>query len=163
MSTALPAGWINAAPFRAHLRHLMSTSGLPWQVIAELADVPPQSVRLLLSGRGGRPIRRIPTELGRRLYALTTGGVQAARYRQVSSAEALAQLQWLLANGRTISELSRRLNLPASTLRNLNSLRPPRCPEAVALQIQAGYQRLNPKAASSRRGGLLAAVESFAA
>lgn len=51
--------WVDAAPFRAHLRLLCET-GLPWPVIALHAGLSVRHAHALLYGRRGRPVRRLP-------------------------------------------------------------------------------------------------------
>ncbi len=73
--TAPPAqhDWVLAAPFRAHLHHLRSATGLPWEVLAWAAGVSPTLVRHLVLGNNGRFARRISPLTARRLAELTPG------------------------------------------------------------------------------------------
>lgn len=51
--------WVDATPFRAWVRQLVSDTSLPWRVIARAAGVPSGTVRTLLCGRDGRPLRKL--------------------------------------------------------------------------------------------------------
>lgn len=62
--------WVPAAPFRAHLRHLRATTGLPWETLALAAGVSPSLVRHLVFGNNGRYPRRISPLTARRLAEL---------------------------------------------------------------------------------------------
>src|SRR5665647_1129626 len=55
----LPTLWVSAAPFRYPVHHLMTATGVPWQVMAVVADLPQQQVRSLLYGRDGRRRSRL--------------------------------------------------------------------------------------------------------
>ena len=63
--------WVLAAPFRAHLNQLRTTTGLPWEVLARAAGVSPTLVRHLVLGNNGRFARRISPLTARRLAELT--------------------------------------------------------------------------------------------
>lgn len=63
-----PGSWVEAAPFRAHLRHLMEASGQPWQVVAKVARISLPDAHRLLHGRHGRPVRRISPQTASRLF-----------------------------------------------------------------------------------------------
>ncbi len=65
-----PSAWVEAAPFRSHLRHLCATSGLPWPVVALQAGLSVRHADALLHGRRGRPLRRLPRPTAARLWAL---------------------------------------------------------------------------------------------
>jgi hypothetical protein len=63
--------WVEAAPFRAHLSHLVATSGLSPTGVALLAGVSPRFAHHLLNGRGGRLLRRISPDSARKLLRVT--------------------------------------------------------------------------------------------
>ena len=73
------AVWVTAAPFRAHVRHLMEVSGLPLPAIAARAGVSRPLVEHLLFGRRGRHVRRISPHSAQRLLAVTPAALQACR------------------------------------------------------------------------------------
>lgn len=62
--------WVQAAPFRALASRLIDLTGLPPAEFARVAGVPEVPLVRLLHGRDGRPSRRIPRELARRLLLL---------------------------------------------------------------------------------------------
>ncbi len=64
-------GWVDAAPFRAWLEHLMSAGGLSSAEVAALAGVSARATRALLTGRRGRPVRRICRLTAMRLLSVT--------------------------------------------------------------------------------------------
>ncbi len=66
----IDSSWVQAAPFRALVGRLLDVTGLPWQVLARQARVPPAVVHRLLYGRDGRRPARIPPDCARRLLAL---------------------------------------------------------------------------------------------
>ena len=85
---ALPAAldevgyWVDAAPFRAQLHHLMGGTAL---TAAEVGAAAGLSVRLaehLAYGRNGRALRRVSPETGRRLMALSVGQLRRQRTRR---------------------------------------------------------------------------------
>lgn len=87
--------WVPAAPFRAHLNHLVQHTGLPWQVIALDAGVPIALAGTLLHGRGGRPLARIPRGYGAGLLRVTVESAAALRRTWVDAgptADRLAEL-----------------------------------------------------------------------
>lgn len=115
---AATALWVEAGPFRAHLRHLMDVGGLTVTEIAVLAGVPPRMATSLLHGRAGRPVRRISTENARSLLWLGAADVQSLRTRQVPAEESRLRLRRLLAR-HGVHELAEELGAAAASLREL--------------------------------------------
>ncbi len=64
-------GWVDAAPFRAWVAHLMSAGALSAAEVADLAGVSPRVTTQLLTGRRGRPVRRICRLTAMRLLTVT--------------------------------------------------------------------------------------------
>ncbi len=64
----LSGHWVDAAPFRAYLRHLVDSTGLPWQEVAAVARISVPDARRLLTGRRGKPVRRVSPETARRIF-----------------------------------------------------------------------------------------------
>lgn len=140
-ATALDGDWIEAAPFRAHLRHLISASGVPWRVIATVADIPPSVLQRLLTGRNGRPIRRINPDLARQLLSVSVADLHESRYRPVNAAPVARKLKNLVAAGWTPSDLSSVLGLSQVDLRSvLGGMG--ECTELIAIQVNASYPTL---------------------
>jgi hypothetical protein len=75
--------WVDAAPFRAQLHWLLAYPGMTPEVIALLAGVAPRLTRRLLTGHGGRPLRRISQETAYRLYAVTPRVLEHCRHQRV--------------------------------------------------------------------------------
>lgn len=111
--------WVLAAPFRAHVRHLLATTGLPWRALAVQAGVEPTLVRALLQGRGGRPMKRLHPESAQRLLTLTPDGLQRLARTHVPVGEVPSVLRALVSAGLAEQRLARWLRLPAHELEAL--------------------------------------------
>lgn len=61
---------VEAEPFRAWVRQLMSDTGLPWRVLARAARVPSPTVQALLYGRDGRIVTMLASDIAERLFRL---------------------------------------------------------------------------------------------
>lgn len=85
-STPDPDEWLPSAPFRAHLRHLVDTTGLDHREVARLAGVPELTARRLMAPQLRRRdrIRRCDAEA---LYLLTPELLQGLAHspRRLSS------------------------------------------------------------------------------
>ncbi|GAB3924244.1 hypothetical protein GCM10011575_03060 [Microlunatus endophyticus] len=134
--------WVDAAPFRAHVRHLMELTGVPWRTLAVLADVPPQSVDHLLRGRAGRPVPRLHPLIAERLFHLTHTAVVDAGRRRVHAARTRVLLGCLVDRGWLISEIARRTQLPVSGLSALAIGEDTVCSQLVAATVKAAAQAL---------------------
>ena len=66
--------WVDAEPFRAHVRDLICETGLSWRLVAAHAGVAPRAVRSLLHGRRGYTLHRLHVSIAR---ALTTTSVES--------------------------------------------------------------------------------------
>ena len=64
------AGWVLAAPFRAHVHYLMETSQVPWPDIASKAGVSLSAMHTLLFGRNGHPRQKVPYQVAKALFTL---------------------------------------------------------------------------------------------
>lgn len=71
--------WVDAAPFRALLRHLMAVGAMTSDEIATLAGIPTRLADRLLGGRNGRPLQRICPITAARLLLVSECSVRAAR------------------------------------------------------------------------------------
>ena len=94
----MPA-WVQAAPFRAHVRHLIDTTGLPWPVVAAEAGAPTALVQRLVSSRRGRTLTRIPPVVARRLLDLSAGDLLSATRRTVPAGATGVRVSALLGAG----------------------------------------------------------------
>jgi hypothetical protein len=62
--------WIEAAPFRAHVAHVMAAGRLSQESVAAMAGVAPKVIARLLQDGPGQPVRVIREDLGRRLLEI---------------------------------------------------------------------------------------------
>jgi hypothetical protein len=65
-----PRTWIEAAPFRAHVAHVMAAGRLSQESVAALAGVAPRVIARLLQEGPGQPVQVIRADLGRRLLKI---------------------------------------------------------------------------------------------
>ena len=107
--------WVLAAPFRAHVAHLMTTTHIPWPIIAYQANVPLATIRTLLFGRDGRARPKIIRSAARRILNLTAEDFRWVRVHQVSAAETGARIRRLRARGVGWEGLSGFLGIDVST------------------------------------------------
>lgn len=130
-------GWVEAAPFRAHLRHLMAVAELSPATVAVLVGISPSLAHRLLHGRGGRALKRINPDTARKLLRVTAADARAVRRRTVPSEAAVRHLRQLQAAGWCQSELAQLLGLSATAFAALVSGSEPSCTQLVALRAQA--------------------------
>ena len=71
--------WVDAAPFRAHLRYLMASASLSAGEVAAAAGISARLAERLLHGRNGRALRRISPETGRRLIRVSVERIRKRR------------------------------------------------------------------------------------
>ncbi|GAA1852671.1 hypothetical protein ACFFOM_16055 [Microlunatus capsulatus] len=129
------APWVEAGPFRAHLRHLMDVGGLSTTEVAVLAGVPPRMATSLLGGRAGRPVRRISAENARALIRVGAADVRSLRTRQVPATESRARLRRLLARHGGPAALAEELGVAASALAELARPGTAWCSALLALRL----------------------------
>jgi hypothetical protein len=79
--------WVDAAPFRAQLHHLMGSTALSAAEVAAAAGVSARLAVHLAYGRNGRALRRISPETGRRLMTLTVPELRRLRSRRLAGAQ----------------------------------------------------------------------------
>ncbi|MFT4216362.1 MAG: hypothetical protein QM619_04135 [Micropruina sp.] len=91
--------WVDAAPFRAHVRHATSVADVPWPVVAMAAGVSLSVVRALLVGRAGRPMTRIEPRLAAQLLRVDADELSALRVLRVPATLTTERLRGLLADG----------------------------------------------------------------
>jgi hypothetical protein len=108
--------WIDAGPFRAQLRYLMASGSLSVEDVAAVTGI---SVRLadhLLSGRNGRPLRRISPDTARRLIQVSDQHVQGLRRIMVPAVPARLQLCRLYRAGWENLAIAQRVGVPVPDL-----------------------------------------------
>jgi len=131
-------GWVEAAPFRAHLRHLMAVADLSPAAVAVLVGISPSLAHRLLHGRGGRPVRRVNPDTARRLLRVTSADARAVRRRVVSARPTVHHLHQLRRAGWSDGELSQLLGIGPQVLASLlNDVGEQSCTQLVALRAAA--------------------------
>lgn len=120
MSTVITAhDWVDAAPFRAWVRQLVSDTGLPWRAIARAAGVTSATVHALLAGRNGHPVRRLRQMDGRLLLQLDHQRLTALA-GEPASCDSLRALAWSLGlRGCRPVEIAEFVGVDALSIRNL--------------------------------------------
>jgi hypothetical protein len=108
--------WVDAGPFRAHLRYLMASGSLSVDDVAAVAGISARMAERLLHGRNGRPLRRISPDTARRLIQISDQQVQALRRIMVPAAPARLQLRRLHRVGWDNLAIAERLGLAAPEL-----------------------------------------------
>ena len=93
------ASWLDAAPFRAHVRHAVAEAGIPWPAFAIESGVPLPAVRSLLFGRGGRPVGRIEPRIAARLFSIGAAELAGLRRTHVAATGTAQRLRELLVTG----------------------------------------------------------------
>jgi hypothetical protein len=117
--TTLPTQWVAAAPFRYHVQHLIAATGVPWQMVAIVAQVPQQQVRTLLYGRDGRRRPRLSPYAARRLLAVTPEQLWRLRTQRAPASLVRDHLAALLDDGLSVESLASWLSLDTSTVTQL--------------------------------------------
>ena len=111
--------WVDAAPFRAQLRHLMAVGGLGSADVATLAGISPGLAGRLLHGHRGRPLRRISPDTAHRLIQLTGPSVRSLSYIVVPTGMARLQLRRLQRMDWTLSTIADRIGVTTVELDDL--------------------------------------------
>ena len=132
--------WVDAAPFRAQLAHTMAVGDMSVEVVAAMTGISSQSARRLLHGRGGRPVRRISAETGRRLLRISSVEARTVRQRTVPARGAAGRLCELLASGLTVAELAARTGIEESQLRAIAGGRRATCSPLTDAQITVAHR-----------------------
>jgi len=132
---AMSEQWVDAGPFRAHLRHLMAVGDLTATEVATLAGVSPRMTGSLLHGRGGRPLRRIDPDSARALITVTSHQARSLRSRQVPAGESCARLRRLMTDGVELDDLADRLEVAPAVLNGLADGSASWCTGLLALRL----------------------------
>lgn len=99
-------GWVDAGPFRAHLRLLMGVGSLDAAEVAIVLGLSTRAVRHLLEGRRGRAARRISPQTARRLLVVRPDDVRSLRWCLGPAEPALTSYGRLRAAGWSASEVA---------------------------------------------------------
>lgn len=135
--------WVDAAPFRAHLAHVMAVGDMSVDVVAAMAGVSSRAARHLLRGRGGRPVRRISAATGRRLLQITSCDARTVRQRLIPARGALRLLGEIRATGLGLGEVARRTTIDEDLLVELVEGRRDVCSPLLAAQLAAVHIALD--------------------
>jgi DNA-binding Xre family transcriptional regulator len=129
--------WVDAAPFRTYLRHLMMVGGLSYGCVALMAGIRPRLALHLLHGRRGSALRKISAESGRLLLGVTPDMVLAVRDRLVPARKTVSHLDRLLDDGWPLLELARVLGVTSAEVTRLRSGEVRTCTQLTALRAAA--------------------------
>lgn len=129
--------WVDAAPFRAHVRHLMETSGVPWRVLALYAQVPQPVVRALVTGHDRRPVRRIAPAYARALLAVTPAALRWSRSHRVRGEHTASLCRELMAAGWDVGQIATMIGLGCEQTRSLLENRLVTVPEMTEFSARA--------------------------
>ena len=129
--------WVDAAPFRAQLRHLMAASGLSLPCVALLTGITPRLASRLLHGGGGRALRRISPDTARKLLRVTPGEARAVRTRIVPAEATRRHLRRLLGDGWSVAEVAGMLGVSTDVVDDLAWGAATTCTQLTALRAAA--------------------------
>lgn len=133
--------WVDAGPFRAHLRHLMSVGSLDVPEVAVVLGLSTPAVRHLLEGRSGRLSRRISPQTARRLLLVRADDVRGLRWCLTPSASARTSLGLLQASGWSLGEVAAAVGFGLDELAALGHR--PHCNRLLAVRL-VGLARVLP-------------------
>ncbi len=133
--------WVDAGPFRAHLRHLMSVGSLSVPEVAVVLGLSTRAVRHLLEGRSGRLPRRISPQTARLLLLVRPDEVAGLRWCLTPSATARTSLRRLHASGWSASEVAAAVGFGIDELGSLEHQR--HCNRLLAVRL-VGLARVLP-------------------
>lgn len=117
----LGVDWVDAAPFRAQICHLMATFSLHLEDVAAAAGISARLAEHLVRGRNGRPTRRISPDTARRLIRLSDDQVRFLGRLRVPSGPARFQLRQLRRAGWDELSIAERVGVSALDLECLAS------------------------------------------
>jgi plasmid maintenance system antidote protein VapI len=134
-----PQIWVDAAPFRAHVAHLMAAAGLSVEAVALLAGVHTKAVARLIAGQDtGRPAaRRIRPELARCLLQVRSSDVRALRCRIVGAHTVTGRVRLLRSSGWSEARLAASLGVDRPSLAGLLEGSVTTCTALVAVRAAA--------------------------
>jgi hypothetical protein len=130
--------WVPTLGFGAHLRQLLTATGLPWRVLALAAGVSPLTVERLLGA--GRPLSRIRARDARRLLRLDPRSLRALEQCQVSARGTATRVAALLTAGVPEARLAAELGIGRDEMIALATGRARQCSEMVRLRTRAACQ-----------------------
>lgn len=132
--------WVDAGPFRAHLRHLMGVGSLDAAEMAVVLGLSTPAVRHLLEGRRGRATRRISPQTARRLLLVRPADVRGLRWCLTPADPALTSLRRLRADGWSADEVASAVGFGLDELTALGSAS--HCNRLLAVRLVGLARRL---------------------
>lgn len=134
--------WVDAAPFRRHVRYLIGATGLSWRLVAAHADVAPRALRTLLHGRpySGKPVDRIHLDTARALMGLDLDDLLTADYRRSCADGSRYLFRVLLTLGYRTDQLTTWLTSDDITV--LSNQRGVWCSAGTRARVQACHDLL---------------------
>jgi len=131
--------WVDAEPFRAHVRDLICETGLSWRLVAAHAGVAPRAIQSLLHGRRGYTLHRLHVSIARALAAISVESITADHHLATDNTESRQLLAALRATHHT-TVLTQHLR--ADDLTQLDDPQTWRCSRATAARVAACYDIL---------------------
>jgi hypothetical protein len=125
--------WVDARPFRAHLKHLMAVGSLDVAEVAVVLGLSTRAVRHLLEGRAGRLPRRISPHTARRLLLVRADDVRGLRWCLAPAAAACTSLHRLHASGWSTAEVASAVGVGLDELATLE--RHTHCNRLLAVRL----------------------------
>lgn len=140
--------WVDARPFRAHLDHLIGTSGLHWRVVARCCGLPALTAQRLVATEPGcgPPLRRISHISAARLLSVRPAHLAALTRGTVPAAATVARLHRLLRRGHGLPEIAGAVGGEGAALARLLEDRPRRCSRLLQWQVDAAWEHLTGEA-----------------
>ncbi|MDR2975115.1 MAG: hypothetical protein LBV00_10480 [Propionibacteriaceae bacterium] len=134
--------WVLAAPFRAHVNHLMSTAQVPWPAIAYQAGLPPATLRTLLFGRNGKIRTKITQQAATRLIELRPEDLSWMRRAQVPADTAGMRIRLMRSHGLTWERIAGLLNLDHDQCQAIARGERSSCSAVVGILAQVGCEAI---------------------
>jgi hypothetical protein len=136
--------WVDAAPFRAHVAHLMAAAELSIGTLALLAGVQPKALARLMARRdSGLPVvGKISQEMARQLLQVRASDVRGLRCRSVAAEAVTRRLRFLRQAGWSEPRLAAAIGVDRRSLTDLLDGNAPRCTALVALRASAAVRTI---------------------
>ena len=111
--------WVLAAPFRAHVSHLMEAAQVPWQVIAYQAGVPLATLRTLLFGRHGKVRTKITQSAAVQLLETAADDLTWMKLTHISAEKAGTRIRLLRSHRIPWEQIADLLTLNKDTCQSI--------------------------------------------
>ncbi len=132
--------WVLAAPFRAHVSHLIGNAQVPWPVVAYQAGVPLGTLRTLLFGRHGRPRGKITHEVAQRLFDLRLSDLARLRVAQTRAEPTSERIRSLRDKGATWEQIGAFSGLTPADCQSLGNGTRPYCSVATEILVHTACE-----------------------